>query len=249
MKRTKTTLSCLLVVTLLLAFSTRTWACCGGPVEGELMLKIKGIKTEDDIEKVKSVLISLEAITDGSVDYERGLLSLVLYPDLITEEVVIGLVRQAGFDATLPDRIDVHLNKSYQDEIIRQATANLNSLLGVVVSDVDEKSNIIHIDIYKRWVRDIKRLLTPVRDTGMGVTVDIETYVFTTDGMTEVDGHDVRAYLLNVFGVISSDYNPDNDEVEVTFYKDWTNETELLQTIEKRGFTKVTSCARVASIY
>jgi copper chaperone CopZ len=180
---------------------------------------------------------------------ERGLLGLVLYPDLITEEVVIGLVRQAGFDATLPDRINMHLNKSYQDETIRQATANLNSLLGVVVSDVDKESNIIHIDIYKRWVRDIKKLLTPIRATGMDVAVDIETSVFTTDGMTEVDGHDVRAYLLNVFGVISSDYNPDNDEVEVTFYKDWTTETELLQTIEKRGFTKVTSRVRVASIY
>ncbi|MFQ5787473.1 MAG: hypothetical protein ACE5H1_05780 [Thermodesulfobacteriota bacterium] len=249
MKLTKTTFCCLLVVTLLFTFSARTWACCGGPVEGELTLKIKGIKTEDDIEKVKSTLIPLEAITDCSVNMERGLLGLVLYPDLITEEVVIGLVRQAGFDATLPGRIDMHLNKSYQEETIRQATANLNSLLGVVVSDVDEESNIIHIDIYKRWVRDIKRVLTPIRATGMDVVVDIETSVFTTDGMTEVDGHDVRAYLLNVFGVKSSDYNPDNDEVEVTFYKDWTTETELLQTIEKRGFTKVTSCVRVTSIY
>ena len=249
MKLTKTTLCCLLVVTLLLAFSTRTWACCGGPVEGELTLKIKGIKTEEDIEKVRSLLIPLEAITDCSVNMERGILGLVLCPDLITEEEVIGLVKQAGFDATLPDRIDMHLNKPYTDKTIRRATANLNNLLGVVVKNVGEESNIIHIDIYKRWVRDIKRLIKAISDAGMGVVVDTETSIFTTEGMTEVDGHDVRAYLLNVFGVISSDYDPNTDEVKVTFYKDWTSEQELTETIEKRGFTRVTSCVRVASIY
>ncbi|MCR4321396.1 MAG: heavy-metal-associated domain-containing protein, partial [Candidatus Brocadiaceae bacterium] len=110
---------------------------------------------------------------------------------------------------------------------------------GVTTSAINLDTKEVTINYYEGWIRFARKIIKTLEDNGFKAVVPVDTVTFKTEGMTEVEAHDVRAYLLGVFGVSNSDIDIENNEVKVSFYQGWTTKENLIKTIEDRGNTTV----------
>ena len=115
----------------------------------------------------------------------------------------------------------------------------LDELPGVTTGSINLDTKEVTINYYEGWIRFARKIIKTLEDDGFKAVVPVDTVTFKTEGMTEIEAHDVRAYLLGVFGVSNSDIDIENNEVKVSFYRGWTTKEKLIKTIEERGNTTV----------
>ncbi|WP_285442169.1 hypothetical protein [Candidatus Jettenia sp. AMX1] len=115
----------------------------------------------------------------------------------------------------------------------------LDELPGVTTKDIALDTREVAINYYEGWIRFARKIVKTLEDNGFKAHILTDTIIFETEGMVEVEAHDVRAYLLGVFGVCNSDVGVDTSTIKVVFYRGWTTKEKLIKTIEERGNTKV----------
>ena len=216
-------------------------ACGGGGLSPDgIALKLRGVSNLAEAIKLKATLQKNEAIKCANISPDKTEICIsILCPGAITEEQIIKAIKDAGCDASLPDylafKIDNLINGS-DGERLRNV---LNELPGVTTSAINLDTKEVTINYYEGWIRFARKIIKTLEDNGFKAVVPVDTVTFKTEGMTEVEAHDVRAYLLGVFGVSNSDIDIENNEVKVSFYQGWTTKEKLIKTIEERGNTKV----------
>ncbi|MBM2835685.1 MAG: hypothetical protein HW406_2846 [Candidatus Brocadiaceae bacterium] len=216
-------------------------ACGGGGLSPDgIALKLRGVSNLAEAIKLKAALQKNEAIKCANISPDKTEICIsTLCPGAITEEQIIKAIKDAGCDASLPDyltfKIDNLINGS-DGERLRNV---LNELPGVTTSAINLDTKEVTINYYEGWIRFARKIIKTLEDNGFKAVVPVDTVTFKTEGMTEVEAHDVRAYLLGVFGVSNSDIDIENNEVKVSFYQGWTTKEKLIKTIEERGNTKV----------
>lgn len=221
--------------------SNKIYACGGGGSSPDgITLKLQGVNNLAEAITLKAALQKDEAIKCANINPERTEICIsTLCPGAITEEQIIEAVKNAGFDAWLPDylvlKID-NLTDVSDGERLKQA---LDELPGVTTTNIALDTREVTINYYEGWIRFARKIMKTLEDNGFRANVPVDTLAFETEGMTEVEAHDVRAYLLGVFGVSSSDVDIDTGEVKVCFYRGWAKKEKLIKTIEERGNTKV----------
>lgn len=239
--RNRLVISLLINLVLICIVSTRGYPCGGGGSSPDgITLKLQGMNNLAEAIELKATLQKNEAIKCANVSPDRTEIYIsTLCPGAITEEEIIKAIKDAGFTASLPDCltfvIDSLVNVS-DGEKLRQI---LNDLPGVTMGNIDFNTKEVTINYYEEWIRFAKKITKTLEDSGFKATIHTDTVTFKTEGMEEVEAHDVRAYLLGVFGVCSSDINVDTNEVEVVYYRGWTTREKLIKTIEERGNTRV----------
>jgi len=219
----------------------RASACGGGGSSPDgITLKLRGVSDLAEAIKLKATLQKNEAIKCANISPDKTAICIsILCPGAITEEQIIKAIKDAGCDASLPDcltfKIDNLINGS-DGERLRNV---LNELPGVTTSAINLDTKEVTINYYEGWIRFARKIIKTLEDNGFKAVVPMDTVTFKTEGMTEVEAHDVRAYLLGVFGVSNSDIDIENNEVKVSFYRGWTAKEKLIKTIEERGNTMV----------
>jgi len=221
--------------------SNRAYACGGGGSSPDgIALKLRGVSNLAEAIKLKAALQKNEAIKCANVSKDKTEICIsILCPGAITEEQIIKAIKDAGCDVSLPDyltfKIDNLINVS-DGERLRNV---LNELPGVTTGAINLDTKEVTINYYEGWIRFARKIIKTLEDNGFKTVVPVDTVTFKTEGMTEVEAHDVRAYLLGVFGVSNSDIDIENNEVKVGFYQGWTTKEKLIKTIEDRGNTMV----------
>ena len=221
--------------------SNKAYACGGGGSSSDgIALKLRGVSNLAEAIKLKAALQKNEAIKCANVSKDKTEICIsILCPGAITEEQIIKAIKDAGCDVSLPDyltfKIDNLINVS-DGERLRNV---LNELPGVTTSAINLDTKEVTINYYEGWIRFARKIIKTLEDNGFKTVVPVDTVTFKTEGMTEVEAHDVRAYLLGVFGVSNSDIDIENNEVKVGFYQGWTTKEKLIKTIEDRGNTMV----------
>ena len=232
-----------LLSSLVLAYtiSNKAYACGGGGSSPDgIALKLRGVRNLAEAIKLKAALQKNEAIKCANVSQDKTEICIsILCPGAITEEQIIKAIKDAGCDASLPDyltfKIDNLINGS-DGERLRNV---LNELPGVTTSAINLDTKEVTINYYEGWIRFARKIIKTLEDNGFKAVVPVDTVTFKTEGMLEVEAHDVRAYLLGVFGVCNSEVDIENNEVKVGFYRGWTTKEKLIKTIEERGNTTV----------
>ncbi|MCF6159022.1 MAG: hypothetical protein E3K32_10735 [wastewater metagenome] len=235
-------LICLLIgFVLLYPFSNNVYACGGGGSSPDgITLKLQGVNNLAEAIKLKAVLQKNEAIKCANINPDRTEICIsTLCPGAITEEQIIEAIQDAGFDASLPDYLTFKIDNVMNDSDVEKLKQTLDELPGVLTNNIDLKTREVTIHYYEGWIRFAKKIIKALEDNEFRVNIPLDTITFETEGMVEVEAHDVRAYLLGVFGVVSSDVNTDTGEVKVCFYRGWTSKEKLIKTIEERGNTRI----------
>ncbi len=217
------------------------YACGGGGSSPDgITLKLHGVNNLADAIKLKATLQKNKAIKCANVSPDRAEICIsTLCPGAITEEQIIKAIGDAGFDASMPEYLTFKIDNITNASDIERLSNTLDELPGVTTTNINLETKEVTINYYEGWIRFAKKIIKTLEDNNLHAVVPVDTITFKTEGMTEVEAHDVRAYLLGVFGVLSSDIDIDTTEVRVRSYRGWANYEELIKTIEERGNTKV----------
>jgi len=221
--------------------SNKVYACGGGGSSPDgITLKLRGVKDLAEAIKLKATLQKNEAIKCANISPDKTEICIsTLCPGAITEEQIIKAIKDAGYDASLPDYLTFKIDNLTNVTDIEKLRQTLDDLPGVMTSDIDLDTKKVTVNYYEGWIRFARKIIKTLEDNRFKAAVPIDTITFMTEGMTDVESHDVRAYLLGVFGVTNSDVDLDTFEVKVSFYRGWTTNDKLIETIEERGNTKV----------
>ena len=216
-------------------------ACGGGGSSPDgIALKLRGVSNLAEAIKLKATLQKNEAIKCANISPDKTEICIsILCPGAITEEQIIKAIKDAGCDASLPDYLTFKIDNLINGSDGERLRSLLNELPGVTTSAINLDTKEVTINYYEGWIRFARKILKTLEDNGFKAVVPVETVTFKTEGMTEVEAHDVRAYLLGVFGVSNSNIDIENNEVKVSFYQGWTTKEKLIKTIEDRGNTTV----------
>lgn len=234
-------ISLLISLILICVVSVKVYSCGGGGSSPDgITLKLQGVKNLAEAIELKAALQKNQAIKCANVSPDRTEICIsTLCPGAITEEEIIKAIKDAGFSASLPDYLTFKIDNLAgvsDEERLRQS---LDDLPGVTTGNVDLETKEVTINYYEGWIRFAKKIIKTLEENGFRAVIPVDTITFKTEGMEEVEAHDVRAYLLGVFGVCNSDVNVDTGEVKVVYYRGWTTGEKLIKTIEERGNTKV----------
>ena len=95
----KTILKSFLCIVLCVAVPKKCLACCGGPLEGTngIILRVEGMKTPEDADKVESVLKTISRSNEFYVSKEKRVVAVTLTSSSLSEESLIRSVEKAGF--------------------------------------------------------------------------------------------------------------------------------------------------------
>lgn len=221
--------------------TNKIYACGGGGSSPDgIVLKLRGVDDLAGAIKLKATLQKYEAITCANISPDRTEICIsTLCPGAITEEEIIKAIKDAGHDATLPDCLSFKIDNLTTLSDSERLRHILDDLPGVTTVNINLDTKEVTINYYEGWIRFARKIVKALEDNGFNAMVPVDTVTFKTEGMADVEAHDVRAYLLGVFGVSGSDIDIDNHEVKVSFYRGWTTREELIKTIEERGNTKV----------
>ena len=234
----KTILKSFLCIVLCVAVAKEVLACCGGPLEGTngIILRVEGMKTPEDADKVESVLKQSPGVMEAHVYKEKRVVAVTLTSSSIPEESLIRSVEKAGFSAFLPTNLNLNIC-SVDSNISPENLKNLlNEVPGITTRSLDFEHKRISIDIYKPWIRTAKRLIDVIEDTGYLLCLSKETLEFKLGNVSTVDAFDVRAYVQSLFGVISADLDIDKGMLKVVIYKELACTEDIVRTIKERGF-------------
>ncbi len=237
-----TLLISLLVSSILLyTISNKVYACGGGGSSPDgITLKLRGVNNLAEAIKLKSALQKNEAIKCANVSPDKTEIFIsILCPGAITEEQIIKAIKDAGFESSMPNYLTFKIDNLTDASDIEKLRHALDELPGVTTSNIDTNTKEVTINYYEGWIRFARKIIKTLEDNGFKAIAPIDTLTFQTEGITDVEAHDVRAYLLAVFGVTSSDIDTDTHEVKVSIYRGWTTKENLIKTIEERGNTKV----------
>lgn len=231
----------ILSIGIVLSYTTASIYACGGGGSSPdgITLKLHGVNNLAEAIKLKATLQKNEAIKCANVNPDRTEICIsTLCPGAITEEQIIKAISDAGFDASMPEYLTFKINNltTADAERLKQT---LDELPGVTTTNINLETKKVTINYYEGWIRFAKKIIKTLEDNNFHAVVPVDTTTFKTEGMTEVEAHDVRAYLLGVFGVLSSDIDLDTNEVKVSSYRGWAKDEKLIKTIEERGNTKV----------
>lgn len=236
-------LSISLVVSFVLVYTilNKVYACGGGGSSPDgITLKLRGVNNLAEAIKLKAALQKNEAIKCANVSPDKTEICIsTLCPGAITEEQIISAIKDAGFDATLPDYLVFKVDNLATMADVEKLRQTLDDLPGVTTSNINLDTKEVTVNYYEGWIRFARKIIKTLEDNEFKAIIPVETLTFETEGMSEVEAHDVRAYLLGVFGVSNSDVDIDTNEVKVVFYRGWTTKEKLIKTIEERGNTKV----------
>ncbi|GAN32290.1 MAG: Heavy-metal-associated domain protein [Candidatus Brocadia sinica] len=239
----KTILLLLLSVSFVLfnTISNKLYACGGGGSSPDgITLKLRGVNDLAEAIQLKATLQKNEAIKCANISPHKTEICIsTLCPGAITEEQIIKAIKDAGYDASLPDYLTFKIDNFIHESDVKRLRECLDELPGVTTANIDLNTKDITINYYEGWIRFARKIVKTLEDNGFKAIVPIDTITFETEGMAEVDAHDVRAYLLGIFGVSGSDVDIGTNEVKVSFYRGWTTKEKLIKTIEERGNTKV----------
>ncbi len=226
---------------LLNTISNKLYACGGGGSSPDgIAMKLKGVKDLAEAIKLKATLQKNEAIKCANVSPDKTEICIsILCPGAITEEEIIKAIKDAGYEASLPDYLTFKIDNLISESDRERLRECLDELPGVTTSNIDLATKEVTINYYQGWIRFARKIIKTIEDNEFKPIVPIDTITFQTEGMTDVEAHDVRAYLLGIFGVSNSDVDIDTNEVKVGFYRGWTTREKLIKTIEERGNTKV----------
>ena len=221
--------------------SNRAYACGGGGSSSDgIALKLLGVSNLAEAIKLKAALQKNEAIKCANVSKDKTEICIsILCPGAITEEQIIKAIKDAGCDVSLPDYLTFKIGNLINVSDGERLRNVLNELPGVTTGAINLDTKEVTINYYEGWIRFARKIIKTLEDNGFKTVVPVDTVTFKTEGMTEVEAHDVRAYLLGVFGVSNSDIDIENNEVKVSFYRGWTTKEKLIKTIEDRGNTMV----------
>lgn len=224
-----------------LSYATANIYACGGGGSSPdgITLKLHGVNNLAEAIKLKATLQKNEAIKCANVSPDRTEICIsTLCPDAITEEQIIKAIEDAGFDASMPEYLTFKIDNltTADAERLKQT---LDELPGVTTTHINSETKEVTINYYEGWIRFAKKIIKTLEDNNFNAVVPVDTITFKTEGMTEVEAHDVRAYLLGVFGILSSDIDLDTNEVRVRSYRGWAKDEKLIKTIEECGNTKV----------
>lgn len=226
---------------LLHTIPDKLYACGGGGSSPDgITLKLRGVNDLAEAIKLKATLQKNEAIKCANISPDKTEICIsILCPGAITEEEIIKAIRNAGYEASLPDYLTFKIENLTNASDADRLRECLDELPGVTTSNIDLATKEVTINYYQGWIRFARKIVKTIEDNGFTAVLPIDTITFETEGMAEVDAHDVRAYLLGIFGVSNSDVDIDTNEVKVSFYRGWTTKEKLIKTIEERGNTKV----------
>lgn len=226
---------------LLNAIPNKLYACGGGGSSPDgITLKLRGVNDLAEAVKLKAALQKNEAIKCVNISTDKTEICIsILCPGAITEEEIIKAIRGAGCDASLPDYLTFTVDNIINESDVKRLRECLDELPGVTTANIDLNTKDVTINYYQGWIRFARKIVKTLEDNGFKTMVPIDTVTFETEGMAEVEAHDVRAYLLGIFGVSTTDVDIDTSEVKVSFYRGWTTKEKLAKTIEERGNTKV----------
>lgn len=226
---------------LLSTISNNLYACGGGGSSPDgITLKLRGVSDLAEAIKLKATLQKNEAIKCANISPDKTEICVsILCPGAITEEQIIEAIKDAGHEASLPGYLTVKIDNIINESDVKKLRECLDELPGVTTSNIDFAAKEVTINYYEGWIRFARKIVKTLEDNGFRALVPIDTFIFETEGMAEVEAHDVRAYLLGIFGVSRSDVDLDTGEVNVSFYRGWTTKEKLIKTIEDRGNTKV----------
>lgn len=221
--------------------SNKAFACGGGGSSPDgIALKLRGVSNLAEAIRLKAALQKNEAIKCANVSQDKSEICIsTLCPGAITEEQIIKAIKEAGYDASLPDYLTFKITNLATVSDGERLRNILDELPGVMTSDVNLETREVTINYYVGWIRFARKIMKTLEDGNFEAVVPVDTVTFKTEGMAEVEAHDVRAYLLGVFGVLSSDIDIETSEVKVSFYQGWTTKEKLIKTIEERGNTTV----------
>ena len=221
--------------------SNKAYACGGGGSSPDgITLKLRGVSNLAEAIKLKATLQKNEAIKCANISPDKTEIYIsILCPGAITEEQIIKAIKDAGCDASLPDYLTFKIDNLINGQDEERLRNVLDELPGVTTSNIKLDTKKVTINYYEGWIRFARKIVKTLEDNGFKAAVPVDTVTFKTEGMTEVEAHDVRAYLLGVFGVSGSNIDIENNEVKVSFYRGWTTKEKLIKTIEDRGNTKV----------
>lgn len=236
----KLPVSLILSFTFLLLISTKIFACGGGGSSPDgITLKLHGIGSLAEAIKLKATLQKNEAIKCANVSQDRTQICIsILCPGAITEEQIMKAIKDAGYDASMSEYLTFKID-NLAAMGVEKLKQTIDELPGVTTSNINTDTKEVTINYYEGWIRFARKIVKTLEDNGFKPVVPIDTVSFETESITEVEAHDVRAYLLGVFGVTNSDIDIDKHEVKVGFYRGWTSKEKLIKTIEERGNTKV----------
>src|SRR3989338_917858 len=232
----------ILSIGIVLSYTTASIYACGGGGSSPdgITLKLHGVNNLAEAIKLKATLQKNEAIKCANVSPDRTEICIsTLCPGAITEEQIIKAIRNAGFDASMPEYLTFKIDNITNASDIERLRNTMDELPGVTTTNINLETKEVTINYYEGWIRFAKKIIKTLEDNNFHAVVPVDTITFKTEGMTEVEAHDVRAYLLGVFGVLSSDIDIDTNEVRVSSYRGWANDEKLIKTIEERGNTKV----------
>ena len=226
---------------LLNTISNKLSACGGGGSSPDgITLKLRGVNDLAKAIQLKATLQKNEAIKCANISPDKTEICIsTLCPGAITEEQIIKAIKDAGYDASLPDYLTFNIDNLTNGSDVQRLRECLDELPGVTTSSIDLDTKEVTINYYQGWIRFARKIIKTLEDNEFKAIVPIDTITFETEGMAEVEAHDVRAYLLGIFGVSNSDVDIDTNEVKVSFYRGWTTKEKLIKTIEERGNTKV----------
>ncbi|MCF6154658.1 MAG: copper chaperone [Candidatus Brocadia sp.] len=216
-------------------------ACGGGGSSPDgITLKLRGVNDLAEAIQLKATLQKNEVIKCANISPDKTEICIsTLCPGAITEEQIIKAIKDAGYDASLPDYLTFKIDNFIHESDVKRLRECLDELPGVTTANIDLNTKDVTINYYEGWIRFARKIVKTLEDNGFKAIVPIDAITFETEGMAEVDAHDVRAYLLGIFGVSGSDVDIVTNEVMVSFYRGWTTKEKLIKTIEERGNTKV----------
>jgi copper chaperone CopZ len=232
----------ILSISIVLSCTTASIYACGGGGSSPdgITLKLRGVNDLAEAIKLKATLQKNEAIKCANISPDRTEICIsTLCPGAITEEQIIKAIMDAGFDASMPEYLTFKIDNITNASDIERLKNTLDELPGVTTTNINLETKEVTINYDEGWIRFAKKIIKTLEDNNFHAVVPVDTITFKTEGMTEVEAHDVRAYLLGVFGVLSSDIDIDKNEVRVISYRGWANDEKLIKTIEERGNTKV----------
>ena len=202
-------------------FSNTVYACGGGGSSPDgITLKLRGVTNLAEAVKLKAALQKNEAIKCANVSPDKTEICIsILCPGAIAEEQIIKAIRDAGCDASMPDYLTFKIDNLTNVSDAERLRHALDDLPGVTTSNIDLDAKEVTINYYEGWIRFARKVIKTLEDSGFKANIPADTVTFKTEGMTEVEAHDVRAYLLGVFGVFNSDVDIETNEVKVSFYQ------------------------------
>ena len=72
---------------------------------------------------------------------------------------------------------------------------------GVTTSNINLDTKEVTINYYEGWIRFARKIVKTLEDNGFKAVVPVDTVTFKTEGMTEVEAHDVRISVGRIWGV------------------------------------------------